>query len=197
LNDSILQNRESSLFETSVKKTDDELLMLAIKDAQFFQPAFNILTMRFKSEDETKFQAFLMGLNQPQMQMQNPPPASSNHHYSTKLSNSLELWASPQNILFASFLLSIVVNLCLSTAYLLSFIVSSMSSYEYKLSPSYNLNFIVIVSIFCVLCFIQFVLLVLNFLNCNKATSKRSKAASNQATTEFSGKVKCFLWFRV
>lgn len=194
---------------------EDELLFLAIKDAHFIQPSLNPITMRFKtSEEESKFQAYLMGMNTQLLttptsqstysthhQVAAPPPPSQSYHqhhrHSSKFSNSLRIWAHPQNTLFVSFLLAVCVNLCLSTAYFLTFIVSSMSAYEYKLTDAYSSDFLLVLVFFGILCLVQFGFLLVNFWTCNRAMKKRQRfnnapisgvhPSNSMATTEFSG----------
>lgn len=196
---------------------EDELLFLAIKDAHFIQPSLNPITMRFKtSEEESKFQAYLMGMNTQLLttttsqstysttghQAVAPPPPSQSYHqhhrHSSKFSNSLRIWAHPQNTLFVSFLLAVCVNLCLSTAYFLTFVVSSMSAYEYKLTDAYSSDFLLVLVFFGILCLVQFGFLLVNFWTCNRAMKKRQRfnnapisgvhPSNSMATTEFSGK---------
>lgn len=193
---------------------EDELLFLAIKDAHFIQPSLNPITMRFKtSEEESKFQAYLMGMNTQLLttptsqstystthQAAPAPPSQSyhqHHRHSSKFSNSLRIWAHPQNTLFVSFLLAVCVNLCLSTAYFLTFVVSSMSAYEYKLTDSYSSDFLLVLVFFGILCLVQFGFLLVNFWTCNRAMKKRQRfnngtvsgvhPSNSMATTEFSG----------
>lgn len=184
---------------SSSEDEDDRLLMLAIKDAQFIQPDLSLFTMRFKSNEESDFQAYLMGMNttSPSLSSTHKPSAAAaattNHHHvkSSKFSNSLRIWAHPQNMLFVSVLLAVCINLCLSTAYFLSFVVASMSAIEYKLTSAYQRDFLIIVAIFLLVCLIQFAFLFLNFWTCNKAMKKRQQRivheSNSVATTEFSG----------
>lgn len=181
------------------EEEDDQLLMEAIKDAQFIQPDLGLFTMRFKSDEESKFRAYLLGLNAAAPtggglnQVQSNNHHHHNHHHH-KFSSSLRIWAHPHNMLFVSFLLAVCVNLCVATAYFLTFVVASMSAYEYKLTDTYSVDFVLILSLFCLLCLIQLGVLFVNFWTCNRVMRSRNNAApplphsSSAANTEFSGK---------
>lgn len=194
--ESVLLDQTQGVQSPQLPKTDDELLMLAIKDAQFIQPDIGLFTMRFKSDEETRFQAYLLGLGGTGRESSSSSSSPSHQHggHSSKFSNSLRIWAHPQNVLFVSFLLAVCVNLCLSTAYFLTFIVASMSSYEYKLTAAYQVDFLVIMILFCLVCLVQFAFLFVNLWTCNKAMKKRQTSSAlhpstSVATTEFSGNI--------
>lgn len=137
---------------------EDNLLLLAVKETQFFKPDVNPITLRFNRNEEVKFQSYLVGHSNQSLH--------SHHHYinnqhettpnssltnKTTQKNSKSVWIYPQNTLFLSILVSFIINVCVSTAFFLTFIVSSMTSYEYKLTTTYKINFVVILTVLSVL----------------------------------------------
>ncbi|CAF0901498.1 unnamed protein product [Brachionus calyciflorus] len=133
---------------------EQDQLLLAVKDLQIFQPDINLLTMRFTNREEKKFHGFVLGVNQ-------------ENNFKRKL------WNTPRNFLFISILITFIINMCLSTAFFLAFIVSSMS--HYKHTDEYKKNFAIILSVFCSLVLIQTIFIIFYFFSNFLQNSKQNK----------------------
>jgi class 3 adenylate cyclase/uncharacterized membrane protein YbhN (UPF0104 family) len=110
--------------------------------------------------------------------------SGENNGVSGLLHASKSVWTYPQNALFLSLLVSFIVNLCVSTAYLMTYIVSSITTYEYRLTDNYKLNLFIILGVFFLLFVVQTVFLIFYFLKCSKLLNKQKhECGSTTAAT--------------
>lgn len=133
---------------------EENLLTVAVKNIQFFQPELNFLTMQFNSKEEADFQTYLMGLS------------TENNTWNKKF------WTSPRNLILLSVSIAFTINLCVSSAYFLSFIVTTMTHFKY--TPSYNAYFLTILIVYCAIFVFQVGFLLLFFFF-NHKTSHQPK----------------------
>ncbi|RNA01756.1 adenylate cyclase type 2-like isoform X2 [Brachionus plicatilis] len=130
--------------ERSLSCIDEQnLLTLAVKQIQFFQPETNFVTMRFESSEEAQFQAYLMGL------------AADNPTWHNTFCTS------SRNLLPLSISVAFAINLCVSSAFFLSFVVATMTHYKHTIS--YTSHFLAVLIVFCVLFVFQTGLLLAFF----------------------------------
>lgn len=154
------------------EKDDQNLLLAAVKDVQFFKPDIHPLTMRFDRDQENRYQSYLVG---------------SKDREKSQLSTSVtSFWTNSKNSLFLSVLISFITNLCVATSYFLSFVVSSMSSIEYKMTLSYRGNFVLILILYCIIILTQSIFLIYCLLKCNKIAGKKSKINKAKADNDLS-----------
>lgn len=148
-------------------QSDEKMLVLAVKDVQFVQPEVNLLTMSFEHKEEAKYRAYLMGT---------PQTNTTNSFQSIYQANNI--WTNPSNVLFLSMLVTFIINLCVSTAFFLTFIVSTMTSY--KQTQKYKLNFYLIVIIYFILFVLQSVFLFFYFIKCSKLLSTTHSSSNKK-----------------
>jgi class 3 adenylate cyclase len=110
-------------------------------------------------------------------------PSGDNNGMSGLLHASKSVWTYPQNALFLSLLVSFIVNLCVSTAYLMTYIVSSITTFEYKLTDNYKLNLLIILGIFFLLFVIQTLFLIFYFMKCSKLLNKHKQERGSTAAS--------------
>ena len=133
------------------------MLLLAVKNAQFFKPDVNIMSMRFaRNSEESAYQSYLMGASS------SVQPSSS----SSSSSSLVSYWTDPHNTLFLSILVSFVVNLCVSTGYLLAFVAttSAAAAVDYRLADdsSYQrdvcimiVGYVALVAVYLLACLVK------------------------------------------
>lgn len=175
-----LKRKESNSFEgeeielekntfnqsSNKKNTENDLLLLAVKNIQFFKPEYNFLTMHFgDKEQEKKYKSYLVG-----------GLASSSNDKTIK-----SFWTHSQSSSFLSILVSFIINLFVSTSFFLSFIVSSMSYVTYKMTGCYRRSFIMILVIYCLVLLVQTIFLIFCLV---KGTHMIDKKASKQKHSE-------------
>jgi class 3 adenylate cyclase len=149
-------------------------LIEAVKNAQFFQPNYNPITMRFgSSKEEKNFRNFLMSSNSTSFNDKSRKSDLSNGGPSELIENKT-IWINQNKTLFLSILLSVIVNMCVLTAYFLSFIASSESTslQNYKATSSYTSNLILMICLYVFFLLIQFLFFALNLsAKLNKITN--------------------------
>ena len=143
-------------------------LLQAVKNAQFFQPDVNALTMRFDSaKEETTFQNFLM--NKPEEEHSlSIRQISQIGGAELGLVEKKTIWTDTSNSLFMSLLVSFLVNVCVSTAYFLAFVASSSAEEAYKTGPSYTTHLILMICLFVGFLIVQAAFMALNLANCSR-----------------------------
>ena len=184
----------------SLQQNDEHAqLLLAVKDAIFYRPDVNICTMRFSPEDESQYKAYAIGLSHVTYKERTGHTKSlteengtsgarggeeTAHLAATKSKttttpslthSSKNIWTCPRNSLFFSILLSFLINFFVATAYLLSFIVSSMTYHEFKIGNMYKVHLSVIFSLFGLLLVVQAGFLVFNLIQCTTLVRKSDK----------------------
>ena len=173
-------NRSEANLNVLLDEDEDRLLLQAVKNTHFYQPDVNLLTLRFDDGDEEKkFQGYLMGLDKKAKKIN-----LSHGQFNLHFKNPKSIWTNTNNTLFLSILVSFIINLCVSTAYFLTFIVSSMTSYNYKQTSSYKLNLIAIIVLFLVINVIQGVFLVIYFIQYSIFSSLFLNKSSHNASEE-------------
>ena len=146
---------------TTVGKEEDDakLLAMTLKNGDFFEPDYNLLTMRFQPDEEKKYQSYLLG-------MQSAITYSASLNIFDK-NVGQQLWVNPRNLLFVSIAVSFVVNLCISTGYLLTFLVASHASCVYEQSSAFKTNLIVVAVLFAILFGLQLIFMIFYLLKCS------------------------------
>ena len=158
--------------EERTDKDDHRSLILRVKNDQFFQPDLNLFTMWFKRRDEVKYQEYLLGMNQSLISgepasVYSSLSAQQQHHH-----HRPNILISAQYSLIISALLSFLVNVCVSTAFLLTFFVSTMTELEFKNTVKYKVFFGIYLGLFVLFIVLQLgILLVFFFIYSNKPHS--------------------------
>jgi large-conductance mechanosensitive channel len=162
------------------EKDDHRSLIMRVKNDQYFQPDLNAFTMWFKRKEEAKYQEYLLGMNH---SLVSPDPSgrssssaesatnTGQHHHSNVL-------ISAQYGTIISALLSFIINVCVSTAFLLTFIVSTLTEYEFKTTVKYKVFFGTYLGLYVLFILIQLAVLLVVYL---KFTNKPTQSTQPQA----------------
>ena len=156
---------QNSSTDKSTPIVDQEVQLLeAVKNAQFFQPDFNPITMRFGSaKEERNYQNFLMGTTVTNNKNFNDPSRKLDlANGPNELIEKTSIWMNQSKTLFLSILVSAITNTFLLTAYFLSFLASSQSSH-YNATQSYTSNLILMICLFVGFLLVQILFIALNF----------------------------------
>ncbi len=173
-------NQLNNDFETD-NDYDENLLISALKNAQFFQPDVNWLTMRFNSVEEKKYQSYVMGVGK---QFQTTQTTSGHVQNKTEFmeKNSSFLWKRPQNSFFIAIFIAFSVNLFVSTSYLIAAASPGgghlQSSCLYRMSKYFSHDVSLILSIFFAFIIVQALFLIFYFIQCcqlNNSSSQKQK----------------------
>ena len=160
-------------FECSMD--EQHLLNLAAEKIQFVKPEINLFTMRFDSDEEADFQQHLMGLS-----------ASINNSFNFLSENIIfaknskknnTLWTNPRNLFHISVFMAFTINLCVSSAYFLSFVASTFKQLKY--THRYITNYIIVLVLFCIIFAVQIGLLIA-YLILNRGKSSNSEMSQTQ-----------------
>jgi hypothetical protein len=160
------------------EKDEHRSLIMRVKNDQFFQPDLNMFTMWFKRKEEVKYQEYLLGMNHSVMSGDNSTKASAAPDGSSASATPQHQHHHRSNVLISaqygtiiSALLSFIINVCISTAFLLTFIVSTMTEYEFKKTIKYKVFFGTYLGLFVLFIVIQLGVLLLVYLKfSNKPT---------------------------
>lgn len=148
--------RENGEAESGVSGGNQLSLLRRIKEEQFFLPNLNPVTLCFGKREELKYQEYLLGMS--------PTSNTTNSSSSTPTRHRSNIFISAQYGILTSALVSFLVNLCTCTAFLLTFFVSTMTEYEFKMTTKYKVFFGVYLGLFGFFFLIQIALLVVFYL---------------------------------
>jgi hypothetical protein len=165
--DPLVGSGEAANSAARTENDEHRSLIMRVKDDQFFQPDLNMFTMMFKRKEEVKYQEYLLGMNH-SLVSQVAAPASGKSSGSDSASATPHQHHHRSNVLISaqygtiiSALLSFIINVCISTAFLLTFIVSTMTEYEFKKTLKYKVFFGTYLGLFVLFIVIQLAVLLL------------------------------------
>jgi class 3 adenylate cyclase len=145
------------------KQIDQRSLIERVKNDQFFKPDLSEFTMCFNQKEERKYQEYLLGLN-PNIILEQQQQHKSN------------ILISPQYGILISALVSFIINLCVSTAYFLTYIVSTLTEYDFKTTAKYKAFIGIYLAVFLLIIVVQLTILLILF---KKYTNKPTKSDPN------------------
>lgn len=151
-------------------------LLRRIKEEQFFLPNLNPVTLCFGKREELKYQEYLLGMSPTSSTTNSSSNSTPNRHRSN-------IFISAQYGILTSALVSFLVNLCTCTAFLLTFFVSTMTEYEFKMTTKYKVFFGVYLGLFGFFFLIQIALLVVFYLKFSN--NKQQLPPSSQQPTSY------------
>lgn len=149
---------------------DTQMLSMTLKNGDFFQTDYNFLTMRFDKKEEQRYQNYLMNLRE---KSKNPITDNIQDKNFGKL-----LWTHPENLLFVGIVVSFLINVCVSTGYLLTFFAAATPACLYKQSDSYNMNLLVMIFIFVFLLILQLAITIGYLFQCTNLINKNPNKKS-------------------
>jgi class 3 adenylate cyclase len=159
------EQNSSTIKQAPIMDQETQLLE-AVKNAHFFQPDFNPITMRFgSSKEERNFKNFLMGTTNTKNSNFNDKSRKSDlTNDPSELVENTNIWMNQSKTFFLSILVSVITNICLLTAYFLAFLASSQSS-NFNATPSYTSSLIMMICLFVGFLIVQVVFLTLSFVS--------------------------------
>jgi len=189
VNNNRLMQRQGSILEGQVANTpsqdESQLLVVILKNGDFFQTDYNPLTMRFDKLEEQKYQTYVTNLRDDKT--------------STPITNKINdknfgklLWVQPQNLLFIGIFISSLVNICMMISYCLTFFAEAVSSCSYQHSQTFTDTTTGITIMFVFLLLVQVIIVVVYLLKCtnlvNRNASRKSfffgKLLTDQASSQ-------------
>jgi len=181
----LTNNIDSNLKENDY---DENLLISALKNAEFFQPDVNPVTLQFKlRSEEQNYHSYLMGLNS---SIGIKDFHQDNNDFIEK--NTNHLWKSPQNSFFIAILIAFLVNVCVCIAYILSLIGTASTNCFYDNSSAYKSNIILISSICVAFLLLQALFLIFYYVQCfqskNSSSTVKKTFLFDRPTTELDQK---------